>query len=88
MYILSDDFKIGFSFATLASLLSDNKDDDVFSSVSGSNGIPDRYSVVLNALKPADFAYSTAAFKLEYIRRFIIWLVNNRKFWSRSIQSR
>ena len=64
---LSDDFKTGFSFATVVGLLSDNKDDDVFSSVSGSNGTPDRYSVVLNALEPADFAYSTAAFKLEYI---------------------
>ena len=51
----------------MAGLLSDNKDDDVFSSVSGSNGTPDRYSLVLNALEPADFAYSTAAFKLEYI---------------------
>ena len=46
---LSDDFKTGFSFATVAGLLSDNKDDDVFSSVSGSNGNPDRYSLVLNA---------------------------------------
>ena len=54
-------------FVTVAGLISDNKDDDVFSSVSGSNGKPDRYSVVLNALEPADFAYSTAAFKLEYI---------------------
>ena len=64
---LSDYLKTGFSFATVAGLLSDNKDDDVFSSVSGSNGTPDRYSLVLNALEPADFAYSTAAFKLEYI---------------------
>ena len=64
---VSNELKVGFSFSTLAGLLSRNKDDDVFDAVQGSYGTPDRYSGVLNALEPADFSYSTAALKLEYI---------------------
>ena len=64
---VSNEFKVGFSFATLAGLLSRNKDDDVFDAVQGSYGTPDRYSGVLNALEPADFSYSTAALKFEYL---------------------
>tara|TARA_Y100001970_G_C13912960_1_gene689442 strand:- start:26 stop:550 length:525 start_codon:yes stop_codon:yes gene_type:complete len=64
---VNNEFKVGFSFSTLAGLLSRNKDDDVFDAVQGSYGTPDRYSGVLNALEPADFSYSTAALKLEYI---------------------
>ena len=61
---LTDDFKMGFSFATIVGLLSDKEDDDIFGSVSTSSK---KYNSVLNALDPADFSYSTAAFKTEYI---------------------
>ena len=64
---VSDDFKAGFSFTTMVGLLSGNKDDDVFDAMGGSYGTPDRYGGVLNALEPADFSYSTAALKLEYL---------------------
>ena len=64
---VSNEFKVGFSFATLAGLLSRNKDDDVFDAVQGSYGTPDRYSGLLNALEPADFSYSTVALKFEYL---------------------
>lgn len=63
----TDDMKIGFSFATIVGLLSGNKDDDVFDAMGGSYGTPDRYGGVLNALEPAEFSYSTAALKLEYL---------------------
>lgn len=64
---IDNDIKVGFSFATLAGLISGYQEDDVFDAVKGSYGKPDRYSGGLNALEPADFSYSTAAFKLEYI---------------------
>ena len=64
---VSNELKVGFSFSTLAGLLSRNKDDDVFDAVQGSYGTPDRYSGLLNALEPADFSYSTAALKFEYL---------------------
>ena len=64
---VSNELKVGFSFATVAGLLSRNKDDDVFDSVQGSYGTPDRYSGLLSALEPADFSYSTAALKFEYL---------------------
>ena len=64
---IDNDIKVGFSFATVVGLLSGNQEDDVFDAVKGSYGKPDRYSGGLNALEPADFSYSTAAFKLEYI---------------------
>lgn len=64
---VSEGFKVGFSFTTVAGLLSGNKDDDVFAAMGGSYGTPDSYGGVLNALEPADFSYSTAALKLEYL---------------------
>jgi hypothetical protein len=64
---IDNDIKMGFSFATVAGLISGNQEDDVFDAVNGSYGRPDRYSGGLNALEPADFSYSTAALKLEYI---------------------
>jgi len=64
---LSDDFKMGFSFTTVVGLLSGNEEDDVFEALSGSYGTPDSYGGVLSALEPADFSYSTAALKLEYL---------------------
>ncbi len=60
----SDSFKVGFSFATVVGLLSDDEGDDVFDSISDSS---EKYNDVLNALEPADFSYSTAALKLEYL---------------------
>lgn len=62
----NDDLKIGFSFATVVGLLSNDAGDDVFDGLSGSSGIPDSYGA-LSALEPADFSYSTAALKVEYI---------------------
>ena len=64
---VNNDFKIGFSFATVAGLLSRNEKDDVFDAINGSYGTPDRYSGFLSALEPTDFTYSTAALKLEYL---------------------
>lgn len=64
---VNDEFKVGFSFATIAGLISRNEDDDVFDAIQGSYGTPDRYSGFLNALEAADFSYSTAALKLEYL---------------------
>ncbi len=61
---VSDDFKVGFSFATIVGLLSDDEEDDVFGSISKSS---EKYSSVMNALEPTDFSYSTAALKLEYL---------------------
>ena len=77
---IDNDIKVGFSFATVVGLLSGNQEDDVFDAVNGSYGSPDRYSGVLNALEPADFSYSTAALKLEYI------LYDGTTFgWSRTV---
>ena len=64
---VNDEFKVGFSFATLAGLISRNEDDDVFDAIQGSYATPDRYSGFLNALEAAEFSYSTAALKLEYL---------------------
>ena len=58
---VNNDFKIGFSFATVAGLLSRNEKDDVFDAINGSYGTPDRYIGFLSALEPTDFTYSTAA---------------------------
>ena len=63
----NNEFKIGFSFSTLAGLISRNDDDDVFDAIQGSYGTPDRYSGFLNALETTDFSYSTAALKFEYL---------------------
>ena len=35
---MNNDFKIGFSFATVAGLLSSNEKDDVFDAINGSYG--------------------------------------------------
>lgn len=59
-----DRVKLGMSFATIVGLLSDDEDDDIFGSIEKSSK---RYNSVLNALEPADFSYSTAAFKSEYL---------------------
>ena len=64
---VSNDFKIGFSFATVVGLLSNDKEDNVFDAINDSSKSPDRYSGALNALEPAEFSYSTAALKLEYL---------------------
>ena len=64
---VNNDLKVGFSFSTIAGLLSRNEKDDVFDAVQGSYGRPDKYSGVLNALEPAKFSYSTAALKFEYL---------------------
>ena len=58
---VNDQFKTGFSFATLVGLLSEDENDDIFGSVSNSS---QKYNSVLNALEPTDFSYSTAALKL------------------------
>ena len=55
---------MGFSFATLVGLLSEDENDDIFGSISKSS---QKYNSVLNALEPTDFFYSTAALKLEYL---------------------
>ena len=55
---------MGFSFATLVGLLSNDPDHDVFDAFSEN---PYEYNGVLNPLVPADFSYSTIALKLEYI---------------------
>ena len=55
---------MGFSFATLVGLLSEDENDDIFGSFSKSS---EKYNSVLNALEPTDFSYSTAAHKLEYL---------------------
>ena len=60
----SSSFKVGFSFATLVGLLSNDPDHDVFDAFSEN---PYEYNGVLNPLVPADFSYSTIALKLEYI---------------------
>ena len=61
---VNDEFKIGFSFATLVGLFSEDENDDIFGSFSKSS---EKYNSVLNALEPTDFSYSTAALKLEYL---------------------
>ena len=60
----SPSFKMGLSFATVVGLLSTNESHDVFGSISESSK---KYNSILNALEPADFSYSTAALKVEYI---------------------
>ena len=52
---------MGFSFATLVGLLSEDENDDIFGFVDDSSK---KYNCFLNALEPKEFSYSTAAFKL------------------------
>jgi hypothetical protein len=66
-YLLAMNLRLDFLFTTVAGLLSRNKDDDVFDSVQGSYGTPDRYSGLLSALEPSDFSYSTVILKFEYL---------------------
>ena len=60
----AENFKMGFSFATEVGILSSDPDHDIFDAFQKN---PKGYNEVLNPLVPADFSYSTAALKLEYI---------------------
>ena len=53
---VNNDLKVGFSFSTIAGLLSRNEIDDVFDAVQGSYRRPYKYSGVLNALEQAKFS--------------------------------